>query len=392
MKPDFIFHSRSGLGTKAATDAAWCLDKRATQHYETVNLQQQSRQQNYLHPANARFIDLIKGTKGERQRLEITENQAPEKLQWHHQGSILSTQHSPVCHLFYSSCTECYLRRKESFLLKRSPCQEVWHTQRKRSHIHAEASFGQLSLLQQAHVRGLCIPPLCGCGVCHRTHTPGSRLLHLCLCFCFRVEKRPLKCKSIVSQSNIVFLSQQAALTHGFGKHHNCHQPPRVHKPFLTPVLTWYMLLALTERDEGTVPLQTLHDTQDIPPCHKPSLCLCSSPAEGRHWGSIYSLHKEYHKIWRCRWRQRGVGNGTWTWPLLNGRDRGPSVSIKAVQTIEVRNSGRGESNLLRKVDVILPATRIVQTTGVKRSNSAVKQSGPAQGLPRIPAVHSDSS
>jgi len=162
-----------------------CLDKCATQHHKTVNLQQQSRQQNYLHPANARFIDLIKGTKGERQRLEITENQvkAPEKLQPHHQRSVLTTQHSPVCHLFYSSCRECYLRRKESFLLKRSPCQEVWYAQRKRSHIHAEASFGQLSLLQQAHVRGLYIPPLCSYGVCHRTHNfyhaPGSRLLSL---------------------------------------------------------------------------------------------------------------------------------------------------------------------------------------------------------------------
>ena len=209
-----------------------------------MNLQQQSRQQNCLHPDNARFIVLIKGTKGDRQRLEIIENQvkAPAKLQPHHQGSILSTRHAPICHLFYSSCTECYLRRKESFLLKRSPCQEVWHTQRKRSHIHAEASFGQLSLLQQAHVRGLCIPPLCGYGVCHRTrifcHAPGFRLLHLCLCFCFRVEKRPLKCKSIVSQSNIVFLSRQAGLTHGFGKCHTCRQPRQVHKPFLAFVLT----------------------------------------------------------------------------------------------------------------------------------------------------------
>lgn len=164
--------------------------------YKRVNLKQQSRQQNCIHPANVRFIDLIKGTKGKRQRLEITENQvkALEKLKTHHQGSIQSTRHS-VCHLFYSSSTECYLRRKESFLLKHSPCQEVWHTQRKRSHIHAEASFGQLSLLQQAHVRGSCVPPLCGYSVCLRTlifcHTVYSRPLHLCLCLCFKVEKRP---------------------------------------------------------------------------------------------------------------------------------------------------------------------------------------------------------
>lgn len=181
---------------------------------------------------------------------------AGDKLQPHQQGSVLSTQHSLICHLFYSSCTECYLRRKESFLLKHSPCQEVWHTQRKRSHIHAEASFGQLSLLQQARVRDLCIPPLCGYGLCHRTHifchTPGSRLCKsfvkaLCLCFCFRVEKRPLKYKSIV-QSNTVFLSQLEALTQGFGKCHNCHQPWQVHKPFLTSVLTIYMLTALTNK------------------------------------------------------------------------------------------------------------------------------------------------
>lgn len=164
--------------------------------YKRLNLKQQSRQQNCIHPANVRFIDLIKGTKGKRQRLEITENQvkALEKLKTHHQGSIQSTRHS-VCHLFYSSSTECYLRRKESFLLKHSPCQEVWHMQRKRSHIHAEASFGQLSLLQQAHVRGSCVPLLCGYSVCLRTlifcHTVYSTPLHLCLCFCFKVEKRP---------------------------------------------------------------------------------------------------------------------------------------------------------------------------------------------------------
>lgn len=183
----------------------------------------------------------------------MTKNQvkALEKLQPHHQGSILSARRSPICHLFHCGCTECYLRRKESFLLKRSPCQEVWHAQRKRSHIHAEASFGQLSLLQQARVRGCVflhsVAVVFATGPAFFCHAPGSRLLSPHLCFCFRVEKRFLKSKSIVSQCNTVFLRHRAALTHGFGKRHNCHQPCQVHKPFLTSVLTCYMLIALTD-------------------------------------------------------------------------------------------------------------------------------------------------
>lgn len=162
---------------------------------EMVHLQPCGRQQKYPHPANARFIDLMKGTMGERQRLETAGNQvkAPQKLPPRPLHSVLQTRHSPACHLFLFQLYSCYLRRKESFLLKPPPCQEVWHTPWKRSHIHAEASFGQLSLLRQARVRGSCVPPSCGYGVCRRTHTfchePASGLLYLCPCFCFRVGR-----------------------------------------------------------------------------------------------------------------------------------------------------------------------------------------------------------
>lgn len=252
MKYNLLCHSRSGLGTEAATEQnIWIKVLLSTRQWIYI-----SRQQNYLHPDTARFTDLIQGTKGERRRLEVTENEvkAPEKLLAHHGGPVLSTQHYPICHLFCSSCTVCYLRRKESLLLKRSPCQEVWHVQRKQRHIHAEAGFGQLSLLQQARVRGLCIILLCGYGVCHRTHIFFAMLQALSmmfyvftLCFYFRVEKRPLKTKSILSQINTVYLSQQAALTQGFRNRHNLCQPHQVHKLFLTSILTWYISVALTD-------------------------------------------------------------------------------------------------------------------------------------------------